>query len=88
MARTNLEQQLKVLDRLKARGVITEDEYQSRHAAALAFTEAAIAVKEGGSAAKGPFKGGFFEIPADAAVKWLRADPDIFLKNGLYFEAQ
>lgn len=60
MAKTNLEQQLRELDRLKARGVITDDEYQSRRAAVLASTEAAIAVKEGGSAAKGIFKWGFF----------------------------
>lgn len=29
-----------------------------------------------------------FEVDADAAPKWLRADPNPFLKNDLYFEAQ
>lgn len=29
----------------------------------------------------------YFEIPADASPKWLRADPNIFLKNDLYFDA-
>ena len=29
-----------------------------------------------------------FEIDADAGPKWLRADPNPFLKNDLYFDAQ
>ncbi len=29
----------------------------------------------------------FFEVNASAAVKWLRADPNPFLKNDLYFDA-
>lgn len=29
----------------------------------------------------------YFEIPADASPKWLRADPNIFLRNDLYFDA-
>jgi len=29
----------------------------------------------------------YFEIPADATAKWLRADPNIFLENDLYFDA-
>ncbi len=29
-----------------------------------------------------------FEIDADAAVKWVRADPNVFLKNDLYFDAK
>lgn len=30
----------------------------------------------------------YFEIDSDASVKWLRADPNPFLKNDLYFDAQ
>jgi hypothetical protein len=30
----------------------------------------------------------FFEIPANASPKWLRADPNPFLKNDLYFDFQ
>lgn len=30
----------------------------------------------------------FFEIPQDAAVDWLRADPNPFLANDLYFDAE
>jgi hypothetical protein len=30
----------------------------------------------------------YFEIPADVGPKWLRADPNMFLKNDLYFDAQ
>lgn len=30
----------------------------------------------------------YFEIDADASVKWLRADPNPFLANDLYFDAQ
>ncbi len=30
----------------------------------------------------------YFEIPEDASPKWLRADPNIFLKNDLYFNAE
>jgi len=29
----------------------------------------------------------FFEVASDAATKWLRADPNPFLKNDLYFDA-
>lgn len=60
MAKSQLEQQLRELDQLKRRGVITEEEYEVRRAAVLASPEAAVAVKEGGSAAKGIFKWGFF----------------------------
>jgi hypothetical protein len=28
-----------------------------------------------------------FEIPAEAGVKWVRADPNIFVRNDLYFDA-
>ncbi|MGH2608295.1 MAG: DUF4352 domain-containing protein [Tepidiformaceae bacterium] len=30
----------------------------------------------------------FFEVDADAAVRWLRADPNPFLAHDLYFDAQ
>ena len=30
----------------------------------------------------------FFEIDADASVRWLRADPNPFLAHDLYFDAQ
>ncbi len=30
----------------------------------------------------------YFEIPVDVSPKWLRADPDIILKNDLYFDAR
>ncbi|MBI2767242.1 MAG: DUF4352 domain-containing protein [Chloroflexi bacterium] len=30
----------------------------------------------------------YFEIPVDAGPKWLRADPNPFLKNDLYFDAK
>ncbi len=30
----------------------------------------------------------YFEIPVDATAKWLRADPNPFLKNDLYFDVQ
>lgn len=30
----------------------------------------------------------YFEIPADVTAQWLRADPNIFLENDLYFDAQ
>lgn len=30
----------------------------------------------------------YFEIAADATVKWLRADPNPFLANDLYFDSQ
>ncbi|MGK2966013.1 MAG: DUF4352 domain-containing protein [Tepidiformaceae bacterium] len=59
MAKNNLERQLKDLDALKQRGVLTEEEYASRRAALLASTESAVAGKQGGSAAKGIFKWGF-----------------------------
>ncbi len=29
-----------------------------------------------------------FEIDADATVKWIRADPNVILKNDLYFDAK
>jgi hypothetical protein len=28
-----------------------------------------------------------FEVDADASPKWIRADPNSFLKNDLYFDA-
>jgi len=30
----------------------------------------------------------YFEVDADAAIKWLRADPNPFLAHDLYFDAQ
>lgn len=60
MAKNNLERQLKDLDSLRQRGVLTDEEHASRRAALLASTESTVAVKEGGSAAKGIFKWGFF----------------------------
>lgn len=30
----------------------------------------------------------YFEIPSDANAQWLRADPNIFLENDLYFDAE
>ncbi|MCK6564371.1 MAG: DUF4352 domain-containing protein [Dehalococcoidia bacterium] len=30
----------------------------------------------------------YFEIPEAASAKWLRADPNMFLKNDLYFDAK
>lgn len=30
----------------------------------------------------------YFEIPVDATPKWLRADPNVFLKNDLYFDVK
>ena len=29
----------------------------------------------------------YFEVASDASIKWLRADPNPFLKNDLYFDA-
>jgi hypothetical protein len=29
-----------------------------------------------------------FEIPADAGVKWVRADPNFLIENDLYFDAR
>ena len=60
MAKNNLERQLKDLDALKQRGVITDEEHVVRRAALLANPESTVAVKEGGSPAKGIFKWGFF----------------------------
>lgn len=56
----SLESQLAEIERLKARGVLNDEEYETRRAAIIASPEAAVAVKEGGSAAKGIFKWGFF----------------------------
>ena len=56
--KTNLEQQLEDLERLKTRGVINEDEYASRRAAVMSATEAEPA--PGGSKAGGIMKWGAF----------------------------
>lgn len=60
MARNELERRLQDLDRLKTRGVITEEEYTARRAAILAAPETTHRVKEGSSRARGIFKWGFF----------------------------
>ncbi len=54
----SLEDQLKEIDRLRDRGVLTDAEHESRRAAVLNAPGAPA--KEGGSAAKGFFKFGFF----------------------------
>lgn len=56
MARNDLERQLQDLERLKTRGVISEDEYASRRTAILAAPQES---KAGGSRAGGIFKWGF-----------------------------
>src|ERR1035437_8618536 len=57
---TQLERRLAELDKLRAKGILTDEEYASRRAAIVASPEATVAVKEGGSKARGIFKWGFF----------------------------
>lgn len=59
MARSNLEKQLTDLDRLRSRGVITDDEYQARRAALIATPANAAAPPRRGSFIGGAFKLGF-----------------------------
>lgn len=54
----SLEDQLKELDRLRERGVLTDAEHEARRAAVLSTPD--VAVKDSGSSAKGFFKFGFF----------------------------
>jgi len=57
---TELERKLADLEKLKAKGVLNDEEYATRRAAIVASTEASVAVREGGSKAGGIFKWGFF----------------------------
>jgi hypothetical protein len=57
---STLEQQLKELDRLRAKGVITDAEHETRRSAVLADPLGATAPQASGGGAKGFFKFGFF----------------------------
>jgi len=59
VARSNLEKQLTDLDRLRSRGIVTDDEYQARRAALIAEPANVAASPRRGSIVGGAFKFGF-----------------------------